>query len=202
MRGEAQHDMADELHTIRFKREGVEFELTGSQEEVARAWTSLEPAVVAAFEKAPPSGDSRQATENGDSGEATTKKRRRRTSGQRRSGTTINERADVKQKLAETPLDGFAEIGNKPTSRMAGYAALAWAHKKAGIDGLTSQEIQRFLSSRLRIKNTYQAYAAALGARVKSGEIDKVGNLYKLMGKGENALAEHVKTGAEGENGA
>ena len=77
------------------------------------------------------------------------------------------------------------EIGAEAAERAIADAGL----DPADIDGLTSQEIQRFLSSRLRIKNTYQAYSAALGGRVKSGEIDKVGNLFKLMGKGEDALA-------------
>jgi hypothetical protein len=204
MREEAQHGMADELHTIRFKREGVEFELTGSREEVTRAWESLKPAVVTAFEQATSNGSTRPSTtENGDveSGEGKAKKRRRKTGGQQRRAATSSERADVEKKLTETPLDGFAQIGSDPSARIAGYAALDWARTKADTDGLTAQEIQRFLSSRLRIKNTYQAYAAALGGRVKSGEIDKVGNLFKLMGKGEDALAEHVKKVAKDEKG-
>lgn len=206
MREEARQDMADELHTIRFRREGVEFELTGSQEEVARAWVSLESAVVSAFLQAAPNGDAPGSTAEagaGESGEGTTRKRRRRPGGQQRaSGTSNNGRAEVEKLLTETSLDGFAQLGSSPTARMAGYAALEWAHNKAGVDGLTSQEIQKFLLSRLRIRNTYQAYAHALGGRVKSGEIDKVSNLYKLMGKGKDALAEHVQKIAEGEQGS
>jgi hypothetical protein len=190
--------MADEMHTIRFKRGGIEFELTGSQDEVSRAWGSLESAVVTAFTQAASSGDT-EPTENG-SGESgdTPKKKRRKAATSRRNAATNNERAEVEAKLKETSLDGFVQLGSNPSSRIAGYAALSWAREKADVDGLTAQEIQRLLSSRLRIKATYQAYAAALGGRVKDGEVDKVGNLFRLMGKGDTALAEHVKKVAEG----
>src|SRR6185437_11599169 len=119
---------------------------------------------------------------------------------QQRGGGSSDQRADVTEKLMNTSLDGFAKVGNKPSARIAGYAALDWARKKAGIDGLTAPEIQEFLSSRLRLKNTYQAYAAALGGQVKSGEVDRIGTkprIFKLMGSGETALAEHVKSLAQ-----
>jgi hypothetical protein len=190
--------MADEMHTIRFKRGGIEFELTGSQEQVSRAWGSLEASVVTASTQAVSNGDAEGAENgNGESGEAP-KKKRRKAATSRRNAATNDERAEVEAKLKETSLDGFAHLGSNPSSRIAGYAALSWARAKADVDGLTAQEIQRFLSSRLRVKATYQAYAAALGGRVKDGEVDKVGNLFRLMGKGDTALAEHVKKVAEG----
>jgi hypothetical protein len=193
--------MENELHTIRFKRGSVEFELTGSEGQVATAWTALEPAVVGAFEQGSSYDDvgDEQAIDNGSGNGDAPKKRRKRTTSAQRSATTNSERADVDKLLMETSLDSFdfAQLGNNPSSRIAGYAVLDWAHKKLDTDGLTSQEIQKFLSVRLRVKATYQAYAHALSLRVKVGEIDKVGNIYRLMGKGEEALAAHVKKVAE-----
>jgi hypothetical protein len=194
---EAQHQMANELHTIRFKRGGVEFELIGSEERVIEAWTKLEDAVVAAFaEDAEESSSGDPSAENGNGKDRQATKTKRRTKSFKGHQGDDALRADVAEKLSNTSIDGFAKLGSKPSARFAGYAALDWARKKADIDGLTAPEIQEFLSSRLRIKNTYQAYAAALGGQAKSGEIDKLGTrprIFRLMNPGEEALAAHVK---------
>src|SRR4051812_21297704 len=126
--------MADDLHTIRFKRSGTEFEMTGSRDDVRRAWTTLEAAVVAAFAHTTANGHGNGDDPAEHTGETkTTAKRRSRRQNQRASST--DERADVAGKLVNTSLNGFPKLGSKPSARFAAYAALGWARSKAGIDG-------------------------------------------------------------------
>src|ERR1019366_3715042 len=97
--------MSDQLHSIRFKREGVEFELTGTQADVQKVWTALESSVVSTFGHAaagrhqPPSDEPDGDGEPPDGEEAQAKPRKRRS--RRSTGGVKNAdgRADVVTKL-------------------------------------------------------------------------------------------------------
>jgi hypothetical protein len=190
--------MANEaLHTIRFKRGEDEFELTSTAEEVAKVRAMLEPYVETTFaeaggpveeegEEKPAAADKARAARGGRRG------RRRGGRRQQAESGSGDERAAVRERLLNTPLEGFPKMGSKPTARLAGYATLAWAREKLGIDGLTAPEIQAFIESKWRLKRSQQAFGQALSEHVRSGEIDVQGSpkVYRLMAPGDEALAQ------------
>src|SRR2546422_2570716 len=107
-------------HSIRFKRGGIEFELTSTADQVAAVWTSIEPSVVDAFtngevhEEDTDTGESENGS-GGVTGRKTTTGRRRRTTRRRASGSTDagGGRAEVVSQLAEADLTKFPKLPTK-----------------------------------------------------------------------------------------
>lgn len=192
-----------DLHTIRFKTGSVEFELTSSAPEVAKARELLADAITAAFSN-PPDEDA-AGSEPGDvSGDSTTKKTRKRRSSRRSNTSAVSGGSDARNatrdKLLGASLEGFPPVGDKPASLLAGYALLSWAHKKLDIDGLTAQEIQAFYNGKWRLKRSYQAFSQALAKRVRTGDVDVQGSnpqVFRLMSSGETELAGMLKKANE-----
>src|SRR4051794_28648315 len=119
------------MHSIKFKRNGVEFEMSGSADDVAKAWAALHPTVVASFEHAASrtprrenTSESASTTDNGGDGA------RRRTT--RKRGPSTGERATSSNlpMLLAAQVDDFPEIGETPTALYAAYATLKWARDK------------------------------------------------------------------------
>ena len=185
---------SNDLHTIRFKSGDFEFELISSAQEVAKAREALTDAIATAFSGATADDDVGGAADEKADQEKPNKTRAKRPP--RRTAVAAaggGDRKATRDKLLAASVESFPQIGDKPTALLAAMVVVSWAHKKLGIDGLTSQEIQVFLADRRRIKRSYQAYAAALDRRVASGEVDVQGNnpkVYRLMAPGETTLAD------------
>jgi hypothetical protein len=198
--------MAEGLHTIRFKRDGVEFEMTGSQEDVEKAWAALEPSVVSAFTEAQTGGRRRQQQASepdpGDQGNGNGKpkakpkpKSRRSASGATKSG---GEREEILTKLLDADFDTFPELPNNAKAVYTGLATLRWARDELGIDGLAITEIHRFLSDKLRYGQTSEAYRLAFKSLPRATNATGTPKIYRLMRPGDDALDAYLKTVAAG----
>jgi hypothetical protein len=189
--------MADNTSTIRFKRDGVEFELTSSQEDVARAWASLEESIVGAF-KAPPS---RRGASGG--GEAASQEGARRTQRRKASGAGGGASAsqdDVRTKITQAQLDDFPELGTDPSALVVGYAVLRWARDKLGIEELTAPHIYAVSHDRLRVPHTVSAYREAFRVRPRAVHKNTAvkPQSFKLMNPGDQALDTYLSSLAAG----
>jgi hypothetical protein len=184
----------DQLHTIRFKRGSDEFELTGSQEDIARAWTTLAPSVVATFQE-----DEKEAVPKADQRDVSTQASKKRTQpkrGKRKQPT--QDADDMLEKLLGAPLDKFPELGKSPKALYAAFATLNWSNEELGIDGLTASEIREFLLKKKRIKNTAAAYRNALKNRDRAVDFSGSPERFRLMAPGERANAAYVEALANG----
>ena len=155
--------MASEpLHTLRFKHGSAEFELTSTADEVAGARAALSEAILAAFTNAEPEGD------EGGNGSSTAPKRK--TSGRRQTkpkGPASEGSGNTKGPWTRSSLrlsDGFPDIGKQPEARWAAYAVLSWAHKVLEIDGLSAQDIQKFMAARWRMKLLLPGLCRSIGS--------------------------------------
>src|SRR5919202_167667 len=135
--------MEETLHTIRVKTGSIEFELTSSPEEVAKARSALEASILAAFQ-GPPGQEPQLA-----SGDATEPAARGPAAARKRAATKMKardeaggERAHIREALLAASTEGFPALPTKPAARWGAYAVLSWANKRLNLDGLTPQEIQ------------------------------------------------------------
>jgi hypothetical protein len=190
------------LRGFRFKRDGVEFELTGSQTEVEKAWGALESSVVSAFTEAQGGGRRRQqhapdpdASEMGKGRTKTKTKSRRATSG---TAKPAGERDEILKKLLDADFDTFPELPNNATAVYTGFATLRWAKDELDIDGLTITEIHRFLSDKLRYGQTGEAYRYAFKQLPRATNATGSPKVYRLMRPGGEALDAYLKTVAAG----
>src|SRR5438045_1090676 len=102
--------MAEPLHTIRFKSGGMEFELTSTADEVAKAREALEPLLLAGLD-----AGVAEELEGGESGgvpgsQSAGKRAVRRAPRRRRreaAAGTGDERAEIREKLLGAPIEGF-----------------------------------------------------------------------------------------------
>jgi len=193
--------MAEEpLHSIRFRRDGVEFEMTGTREDVAAAWDALQAPVVAAFTGTRQAAPKKElpGEENGEEDANKTPKRRRKPGTRKASGGGAAGSENL-TKLLGSQVHDFPEIGDDPGALYAGYATLQWARDKLGIDGLTAADVRTFLADKLRIKYTSNAYRQAFGTTPKA--IDRTGNrpqVFKLMAPGARALKAYIDKVSKG----
>lgn len=195
--------MGEQLHSLRFKKGGVELELTGTRDDVMGAWQKLEGAAVEAFasessrpEPAPSTGSSTQ-------GSKTPERKPRKKTTRTRASSGESKREDNLSKLLAAQVDEFPEVGDSPTALYAGYATLRWAKDSLGIDGLTAKEIQTFLQQKLRIKNSPNAYRLAFSGQPRAVDAsDDYPAVFRLMRPGETALDVYLKKVAKGASAA
>jgi hypothetical protein len=182
------------------KRGGNEFELTGSQEDVARAWITLEPSVVAAFQDNDPETEP-QGSQTDGNGERKAPKQapKKRVQPQRQKTKKQDQQQDeTLETLLAAPRDKFPELGKSPKALYAAYATLNWANEELGIDGLTASEIREFLLKKKRIKNTAAAYRNALKNRDRAVDFSGSPERFRLMAPGERSNAAYVEAVASG----
>jgi hypothetical protein len=183
--------MAEEqLHSIRFRRDDVEFEMTASASDIASAWARLEPVLMTVLGEATRETGRTGARETQREAADSRRRRRAATSRARQEG----DRADIANQLASAAIDEFPELGQSPQGLYVAYAALKWARDELGIDGLTPSEIQHFAAQRLRLRNTQGAYRNALNRAGRA--VDVRGNrpqVFHLMAPGERALEAYVR---------
>jgi hypothetical protein len=191
--------MSDQVHTIRFKRDGVEFELTGSEADVQKAWSALESSVVSAFGRGTaqhqaPAPEPQAKGKSSDGGEGQTKVRKR-TSRRSAGGTKSPDgRADVLKKLLDADHDTFPELPDDAQAVYKALAALQWARETLAIDGLSIGEIRTFLSEKLRYSETAPAYRYGLNQLPRATNGTGSPKVYKLMRPGDQALEAYLKT--------
>jgi hypothetical protein len=190
------------LHSIKFKRNGVEFEMAGSADDVAKAWAALEPTVVASFEAAASATPTRRRSTSSGTGfpsEGGNGGGRKRTTRKRAMATPAEGRSGNLSTLLAAQVDDFPEIGETPTALYAAYATLMWASDKLEIDGLTADEIQQFLQQKLRIKNTSNAYRLAFKSQPRAVDASNTRPaVFKLMRPGERALEAYLESVQKG----
>lgn len=190
--------------SMRFRRDGVEFELSGSAEDVRKAWTALEALVVAAYAEPARSSANSGTKRLGEGSTGETPGRRPRRKSTRGSTATGEAKPESNlSKLLAARVDEFPEIGDNPTALYAGYAVLRWAKETLGIDGLTATDIQEFLQQNLRIKNSSNAYRVAFANQPRA--VDASGDrpaVFRLMRPGEKALDAYLNKVATGATAA
>ncbi len=187
--------MAQDSSTIRFRLEGVEFELTASPEAVEKAWQALEPAIVGAFTASP---STRQASSNLPRGGSTQRASRRRGGAAPATGGTVQ--GSNRSRLMEAEMDDVPELGDDPSALVVGLAILRWARDKLGIGELTVQDIHAFAHERLRVPHGANAYREAFrkhGRWVHKSTTAKP-QTYKLMVPGERQLEQYLSKLAAG----
>ena len=180
-------------NTIRFKRGDIEFEMTGSQADLAKAWAALEGSVVAAFQKS-------ATTAAGKPAATATPDRTRKKSTRRRapSARTDSAKSDVRAKLGGAKLDSFPEVGKNPPALETGYAVLRWARDELGITELTVPDIHA-VAHRLRIPHSVNAYREAFRNHPRAAnKTNKTPATYELMNPGDDALESYLKAVASG----
>ncbi|HEV8681681.1 MAG TPA: hypothetical protein VGS09_02750 [Actinomycetota bacterium] len=189
--------MAEEPSAIRFKRGDVEFELSGSQSDVAKAWEALGPSVVAEFERAreaqPPAGAPSTKTAAGPRKKAAARKRP--------AAAAQPAASDVRKRLMDAKLDSFPEIGRDPPALSTGYAVLRWARTELSINELTVPDIHA-VAHRLRIPHSVNAYREAFRGHARAvNRTNKTPQTYELMNPGEDALDTYLASVAAGGSG-
>lgn len=189
--------MSEQAHSIRFKRDGVEFELTGSETDVQKAWSALESSIVGAFGRAAeqhpraPKPDSEKQT--ADTGDMQTKAKRR--GGRRTTGGKTDE---VLDKLLNADFDTFPALPDDAQAVYTGLATLQWAKDTLGIDGLTIAQIHKFLSQKLRYSQSQNAYTNAFSRSPRSTNGTGTPKIFRLMRAGDAALGAYLKAVAAG----
>jgi hypothetical protein len=187
----------DAVHSIKLKRHGIEFELTGSAEVVGEAWAALQPTVVDSFPTTASPSRRRRTTSR--KGASTTESEvsggdsapRRRTA--KRAAATSDGASKNIDALLAAHMEDFPEIGDEPPGLYAAYATLKWASDKLQIDGLTAVEIRQFLRNELGIKNTSNAYRMAFKDQPRAVDASSTyPTVYKLMHPGERALEAYL----------
>ena len=191
------------LHSIRFKRAGVEFEMTAAPADVAKVWESLEQSVVAAF--LDEDSDESHLPGRANNGQAPEKeeksKAKRKGGGRKRSTRKSAAKAgedEVLKTLLAAPLDNFPELGADPKALYAAYATLSWAEQELNLEGLTASEIQGFLSKKMRLKNTVAAYRNAMKARNKAVDFAGSPERFRLMAPGKRSLESYLQVMSDG----
>jgi hypothetical protein len=193
----------EQLHTVRFKRGSVEFELTSTAAEIAEVRRILEPAFFAALnrparDEKSPALDVALGSFAATAGE--TAPRRPRSPRRFESHETLG-RTGVWEKLLVAPLDDFPALGERPAALYAAYALLRWARETLSLDGLTAHEIQAFLTMKLHLPYASEAYAASMISREPVGEVEILGDhpkVYRLTKRGERVLDADVVSSAAG----
>jgi hypothetical protein len=184
--------MASGDSTIRFKRGDVEFELTGSQADVAKAWAAIEESVVASF--AAPTTLRRPAGSNGGS----RSERRKSTTRKRSAPAGERSTSDVRKRLLDAKLDSFPEIGKNPPAVYVGYAVLRWAREELEIGELTVPDIHA-VAHKLRIGYSENAYREAFRPHARAvNKTSKSPQTYELMNPGDDALDTYLEQVAAG----
>jgi hypothetical protein len=193
--------MADAtLHSIRFKDGEVEFEMTGTADDVTRVWLLLEGPVTRAFTSEQGSRSNNRASGSAPTDDKTRKKTKRTTrTAAANSGpsSTTAGRDENLDKLLSAPVEDFPEIGDDPAALYAGLATLSWARHSLEIDGLTISEVHKFLSQKWRLSHTAEAYRFAFKQQPRYFQSSGRPAVFKLMSRGEKALAEHVRGESE-----
>jgi hypothetical protein len=197
--------VSEQLHTVRFKRGSVEFELTSTAAEIAEVRRVLEPAFFAALSR--PARDEKAAALDHALGsiaataaEGAREPRRPRSPRRLETRETLG-RAGVWEKLLGAELDEFPVLGDRPDALYAAYALLRWARDTLNLDGLTAHEIQAFLTMKLHLPYASEAYAASMIAREPVGEVEIIGDhpkVYRLTKRGERFLRADVVASAAG----
>jgi len=190
--------VSEQLHTVRFKRGNVEFELTSTPAEVAKLRKVLEPAVLAALagdHDSPRSLDEDLTVVAAVKTETAKRPARRPRVLHDVQGGEGEQRATVWQNLLAAAPDGFPSIGARPDALYAAYMLLRWARETLDIEGLTAHEIQAFLTMKLHLPYASEAYAAAIASRAHNGEVEVIGDqpkVYRLTESGERLLRKRI----------
>jgi len=188
-----------EESNIRFKRGDVEFELSGSPSDVARAWEALEEAVVAAFAEAPsamPSGRGGGA-ESSNGGTTPKKSSARKRSSSGGGGRTPSE---TQKRLLDAKLDSFPDLGKNPPALYVGYAVLRWARDELQISELTVTDVYA-VAHKLGIPHVVAAYRNAFTRHARAvHKTSKRPQTFELMNPGDDALDTYLARVAAGES--
>jgi hypothetical protein len=183
---------------IRFKRGDVEFELSGSPSDVAKAWEALEGAVVAAFAEAAPIG---KPSGRGDAGPSNRDRAPKKAAARRRistGGRGGRAPSDTQQRLLDAKLDSFPELGKDPSALYVGYAVLRWARDELQIGELTAADVYE-VAHKLGIPHVLNAYRNAFGRHPRAvHKTSKRPQTFELMNPGKDALDTYLRQVAAG----
>jgi hypothetical protein len=181
------------LHSIRFKDGDVEFELIGSASDVEKVWVLLEEHVTRAFAtERPVRGRTTSNGSDGDGSKTPTKTRRSSRTAVGTSDGGSAARSDILQKLLGASIEDFPEIGDEPSAFLAGLATLSWARNELEIDGLQISEIHKFLSKKLRLSYTTEAYRFAFKQHPRMFNTTGRPTTFHLMSRGDKELSKQL----------